>query len=125
MLVLLQPREKIEGTIWELQQGMMVNPPPQRPELKTWNAFDENPQNQTVPKSNFPVSLGATTNGHQNTASAEHSRDLRGSNLESFTSPSGLQLPRSSAPGNSSQRFSSPVIKKKADSDQPSGWAGF
>ncbi|WOL13966.1 AP2-associated protein kinase 1-like [Canna indica] len=116
----VMPKEKIEETIWDLQQGMMANPSlSQRPDLKPWNAFAGKPQNQAVQMNNHPVSVG-TTNGHQNVSSA----NSWGFNLDSFTSSSGPQVPRSTRQGNTPQMFNSGTTKK-ADSDQPAGWAGF
>ncbi|XP_009395097.2 uncharacterized protein LOC103980417 [Musa acuminata AAA Group] len=100
------PRMKIEGTVWELQQGMMHPSPSPRPETKTWNAF-------------------GATNGHQNVMSAVNpSTDLWGFNLGSFTASSGSQISGSSAQGNASMRTNSGATKK-ADANQPAGWAGF
>ncbi|THU71364.1 hypothetical protein C4D60_Mb04t00620 [Musa balbisiana] len=100
------PRMKIEGTVWELQQGMMHPSPSPRPETKTWNAF-------------------GATNGHQNVMSAVNpSTDLWGFNLGSFTASSGSQISGSSAQGNASVRTNSGATKK-ADANQPAGWAGF
>lgn len=100
------PRMKIEGTVWELQQGMMHPSPSPRPETKTWNAF-------------------GATNGHQNVTSALNpSTDLWGFNLGSFTASSGSQISGSSAQGNASMRTNSGATKK-ADANQPAGWAGF
>ncbi|KAJ8485183.1 hypothetical protein OPV22_017668 [Ensete ventricosum] len=99
-------RMKIEGTVWELQQGMMHPSPSPRREIKTWNAF-------------------GATNGHQNVMSALNpSTDLWDFNLESFTASSGSQISGSSAQGNASMRTNSGATKK-ADANQPAGWAGF
>ncbi|RZR99344.1 hypothetical protein BHM03_00028863 [Ensete ventricosum] len=55
------PRDKIEGSVWDLQQGMMLNPSAasHRPELKTWNAFHGEPKIQAAPRSTHPISSGA------------------------------------------------------------------
>ncbi|RWW44357.1 hypothetical protein BHE74_00049908 [Ensete ventricosum] len=100
----LQLRMKIEGTVWELQQGMMHPSPSPRREIKTWNAF-------------------GATNGHQNVMSALNpSTDLWDFNLGSFTASSGSQISGSSAQGNASMRTNSGATKK-ADANQPAGWA--
>ncbi|XP_042382638.1 AP2-associated protein kinase 1-like [Zingiber officinale] len=111
--------EKIEGTVWELQEGMMTNPCPlNKSEPKPWNAFEEEPKVQTVP---IPILSSGSTNGNQNVA--ERSRDLLSFNLESLVQ-SGSQVSWTSGQGTSSQRFDTRTTKKTGF-DQPAGWAGF
>ncbi|KAG6514379.1 hypothetical protein ZIOFF_024732 [Zingiber officinale] len=111
--------EKIEGTVWELQEGMMINPCPlNKSEPKPWNAFEEEPKVQTAP---IPILSSGSTNGNQNVA--ERSRDLLSFNLESLVQ-SGSQVSWTSGQGTSSQRFDTRTTKKTGF-DQPAGWAGF
>lgn len=126
MPVLLQPRGKMEGSVWDLQQGMMSNPSASshRPELKTWNAFHGEPKIQAAPRSNHPISSGATNVPQNVMPAAEHSRHRWGFDMENFADPSGPQASRISADGITSQRFNG-VATKKTESEQPAGWAGF
>lgn len=121
MLVWWQPKDKIEGTVWELQQGMLANSSPSpSPEPKPWQAFSGEPKAQSR--------AAGTTNGHQNLAKQSvtgPSSDVWGFNLESFTAaPSGVQVSRTSVQANTSQRFSGGGTKK-VETSQPAGWAGF
>ncbi|CAL9772385.1 unnamed protein product [Musa acuminata subsp. burmannicoides] len=120
------PRDKIEGSVWDLQQGMMSNPSASshRTELKTWNAFHGEPKIQAAPRSNHPISSGATNVPQNVTPAAEHSRHRWGFDMENFADPSGPQASRISAEGITSQRFNGGATKK-TESEQPAGWAGF
>ncbi|CAL9194664.1 unnamed protein product [Musa hybrid cultivar] len=120
------PRDKMEGSVWDLQQGMMSNPSASshRPELKTWNAFHGEPKIQAAPRSNHPISSGATNVPQNVTPAAEHSRHRWGFDMENFADPSGPQASRISAEGITSQRFNGGATKK-TESEQPAGWAGF
>ncbi|RRT78511.1 hypothetical protein GW17_00032300 [Ensete ventricosum] len=119
-------RDKIEGSVWDLQQGMMLNPSAasHRPELKTWNAFHGEPKIQAAPRSTHPISSGATNVAQNVTPAAEHSRHRWGFDMENFADPSGPQASRTSAKGITSQRFNGGATKK-TESEQPAGWAGF
>lgn len=115
------PKGKIEGTVWELQQGMLANSSPSpSPESKPWQAFPDEPK--------APSRAARTTNGHQNLTKqsvAGPSSDVWGFNLESLAAaPFGSQVSRTSAQANTSQRFSSGGTKK-VETSQPAGWAGF
>ncbi|XP_008808088.1 AP2-associated protein kinase 1-like [Phoenix dactylifera] len=114
-------KDKIEGTVWELQQGMLANSSPSpSQEPKPWQAFSGEPKAQSR--------AAGTTNGHQNLtkqSAAAPSSDVWGFNLESFTAaPFGAQVSRTSAQANTSQRLSGGGTKK-VETSQPSGWAGF
>lgn len=119
-----QRKEKIEGTVWELEQGMLAGKSSlPSSEAKTWQAFPE-AKVQARPK------VDHATNGRQNlnrNTNAGPSPDAWGFGPDSFGMPSGstaaaAQINRTSAQGSSSQRFSTGAAKKV---DQPSGWAGF
>lgn len=129
-------REKIEGTVWELQQGMFTSSPSPSPEHKQWQAFAEQPKPQTAaasaptPRTIQPKSV-RTPNGHRsssikqppasNTATGEW-----GFGHDSFRAdpPGGSTISRSPAEGSSSQRFVGGEAKK-AEPSKPAGWAGF
>uniref|UniRef100_A0A0D9VHQ6 non-specific serine/threonine protein kinase n=1 Tax=Leersia perrieri TaxID=77586 RepID=A0A0D9VHQ6_9ORYZ len=118
-------KEKIEGTVWELEQGMLAkNSSLPTSEAKTWQAFPE-PKSQPA---QVRPKVDHATNGGQNqarNASSRQSPDGWGFGPDSFRTTSGTaasQINRGTAQGSSSQRFSSGAAKKV---EQPSGWAGF
>ncbi|ONK70160.1 uncharacterized protein A4U43_C05F30890 [Asparagus officinalis] len=119
-------REKIEGTVWELQQGIIESSPP-NPDPKSWQPFAEEPKQQAItPKSLNPRSV-RTINGHRNTMkqqSPTSSTDEWGFGQESFKAAPSAEMPRSSVQGSTSQRFGASEVKK-AETGQPAGWAGF
>lgn len=114
-----QRKEKIEGTVWELEQGMLAgNSSLPSSEAKTWQAFPE-AKAQARPK------VDHATNGRQNltkNTSTGPSLDAWGFGTSSGSTAAAAQVNRTSAQGSSSQRFSTGLGKKV---DQPSGWAGF
>uniref|UniRef100_A0A0E0CMQ5 non-specific serine/threonine protein kinase n=1 Tax=Oryza meridionalis TaxID=40149 RepID=A0A0E0CMQ5_9ORYZ len=115
-----QRKEKIEGTVWELEQGMLANSSLPSSEAKTWQAF---PDPKSQPAQVRPK-VDHSTNGAQNLARNANSRqspDGWGFGPDSFrTSPgsTATQINRPTAQGSSSQRFSSGAAKKV---EQPSG----
>ncbi|KAL6899325.1 hypothetical protein ACP4OV_005983 [Aristida adscensionis] len=119
-----QRKENIEGTFWELEQGMLAsNSSLPSSEAKTWQAFPET-KVQARPK------VDHATNGRQNltkNTSKGASPDTWGFSADAFrTSPSSVstaaQINKTTAQGSSSQRFSTGAPKKV---EQPAGWAGF
>ncbi|KAL6634655.1 hypothetical protein ACP70R_027326 [Stipagrostis hirtigluma subsp. patula] len=118
-----QRKEKIEGTVWELEQGMLSNSTLPSSEAKTWQAFPET-KVQARPK------VDHANNGRQNqtkNTNSGPSPNARGFSAEGFrTSPSSAssaaQINKTTAQGSSSQRFSTGSAKKI---EQPAGWAGF
>ncbi|TVU29467.1 hypothetical protein EJB05_21047 [Eragrostis curvula] len=122
-----QRKEKIEGTVWELEQGMLAsNSSVPSSDAKTWQAFPE-PKAQARPK------VDHSTNGRQNltkNTNTSPSADMWGFGADNFrTSPSSapsaaaqVSRPTAKGSGSSSQRFSTTAAKK---AEQPSGWAGF
>ncbi|KAK3119101.1 hypothetical protein QOZ80_9BG0713840 [Eleusine coracana subsp. coracana] len=123
-----QRKEKIEGTVWELEQGMLASNSSSVPnsEAKTWQAFSE-PKAQARPKVDY------ATNGRHNltkNTNPSPSPDIWGFGDDNFrTSPSSassasahVSRPAAKGNGSSSQRFSTVATKKP---EQPSGWAGF
>jgi len=120
-----QRKEKIEGTVWELEQGMLAsNSSPANSDAKTWQAFPDT-KAQARPKVNH------ATNGRQNLTRNTNpgpSPDAWGFGTDNFrTSAAAVNTAtqinnRAAGQGSSSQRFSAGVAKKV---EQPSGWAGF
>uniref|UniRef100_A0A453NYN0 non-specific serine/threonine protein kinase n=1 Tax=Aegilops tauschii subsp. strangulata TaxID=200361 RepID=A0A453NYN0_AEGTS len=114
-----QRKERIEGTVWELEQGMLSgNSSAPSSEAKTWQSFPE-AKAQTRPK------VDHATNGRQNltrNTNAGPSPDAWGFGTSSGSNATATQMNRTNAQGSSSQRLSMGAAKKV---DQPSGWAGF
>ncbi|OEL37101.1 putative serine/threonine-protein kinase [Dichanthelium oligosanthes] len=123
-----QRKEKIEGTVWELEQGMLAsNSSSARSDVKTWQAF---PDTKTQAQAQARPKVDHATNGRQNLTKNTNpgpSPDAWGFGTDNFrTSAAAVntatQINRAAAQGSSSQRFSGGVVKKV---EQPSGWAGF
>ncbi|KAI3444953.1 hypothetical protein Pfo_001618 [Paulownia fortunei] len=115
------PNEKIEGTVWELQQGFFDRGSPS-PDSQQWQAFTDDPKPQTMPTNNAPRSV-RTRNGQQNNQAA----NTWGFGTDSFkvvpAASSKINVPVGEL--NNSQRFgASKSTESKLDS-QPAGWAGF
>ncbi|KAK6162881.1 hypothetical protein DH2020_002722 [Rehmannia glutinosa] len=122
-----QPNEKIEGTVWELQQGFFDRGSPS-PDSQQWQAFSDDPKPQTVPASNTPRSV-RTRNGQQNNQAAELSP---GANTWGFGTDTFKVVPASSSKMNitagefnNSQRFGESKSTESKLEAQPAGWAGF
>uniref|UniRef100_A0A7C9EAN2 non-specific serine/threonine protein kinase n=1 Tax=Opuntia streptacantha TaxID=393608 RepID=A0A7C9EAN2_OPUST len=118
--------QKIEGTAWELQQGLF-NKSPTTPEPKAWQAFADNSDSQAS-VTDFPKSV-RSRNGHQNkqNASAASNNDAWGFESESFTAvpAANSRVSRSTGEGNTSQRFGGSNNLTSKTASQPAGWAGF
>lgn len=124
---LSQRKEKVEGTVWELEKGMLASDcSSASSDAKTWQAFPDT-------KSQARSKVDHATNGRQNitktTISAPSSDGGWGFGTDNFRTPpppaavsTATQINRAAAQGSSSQRFSVGAAKKV---DQPSGWAGF
>ncbi|TKW40027.1 hypothetical protein SEVIR_1G218800v4 [Setaria viridis] len=121
-----QRKEKIEGTVWELEHGMLAsNSKSASSDAKTWQVFPETKtQAQARPK------VDHATNGRQNLTKSTNpgpSPDAWGFGTDNYrtsaaAASTATQINRTTAQGSSSQRFSTGVAKKV---EQPSGWAGF
>ncbi|KAH9774652.1 protein kinase domain-containing protein [Citrus sinensis] len=115
------PREKIEGTIWELKSEWGTP----SPESKSWQAFAEDPKPQ---QQNTAQSV-RTRNGHLNkhTAQSTSGFDSWGFGAESFTAIPAANSQRSKpiTEGNSSQSIGRSKTTENQPSAQPAGWAGF
>ncbi|KAJ4970664.1 hypothetical protein NE237_003763 [Protea cynaroides] len=120
-------REKIEGTVWELQQGMVVNSAP-NPDSKSWQPFPEEPKPQPVQKNNTPRSV-RTVNGRENKQASTNSPTSQtwGFETDSFRAvpTTSSQISRTSGPVNNSQRFGDAKSVESKKAAQPAGWAGF
>lgn len=118
----LMQKEKIEGTVWELQQGLFDQSSPSS-DPKPWQAFADDQTLQT-PLNNTPKSV-RTKNGH-------HGRQVNEANSVSNTWGFGTEkfsaAPNSSArisDMNNTQRLSEMKNAESKQPSQPAGWAGF
>ncbi|KAK9129024.1 hypothetical protein Syun_017821 [Stephania yunnanensis] len=117
-------KEKIEGSVSELRQGMFANSN-QSLDSKQWQAFSDDSKSQTLSKNNLTKSVRAS-NGHQNrqTSAASIGGDKWGFGTDSFTAvPSTSGISRTSQ-GNSQHSNTIKSAESKQPS-QPAGWAGF
>lgn len=118
-------RDKIEGTVWELQQEKDSRNNPS-PETKTWQPFAEEPKLQQTPSASNTVKSVRTRNGQQNKQATQVNSgfDSWGFGTESFTAvPTGMSRPL--AEGTNSQRTGKAKIMEGKPASQPAGWAGF
>lgn len=119
-------REKTEGTVWELQQGLFDKSSPS-PDTKPWQPFefvhDLNPSMDSTPKS------VRTRNGHPNKQAAEVTSGATawGFGTENFTAipsaSSQISMPANEM--NNSRRFGDSMNNGSKSASQPAGWAGF
>ncbi|PSS11978.1 Serine/threonine-protein kinase [Actinidia chinensis var. chinensis] len=120
-------REKIEGPVQELQQGLFDDNSPS-PEPNSWQAFPDVPKPQTTSVNNAPKSV-RTRNGHQNKPATQglSGSDAWGFGTEGFTAvPTATsRVSRSGNELNNSQRFGEPKNMENKPASQPAGWAGF
>ncbi|KAL3516584.1 hypothetical protein ACH5RR_023486 [Cinchona calisaya] len=119
-------KEKIEGTVWELQQGLF-DQSTASPDPKPWQAFADG-SNPHTSESKIPRSV-RTRNGHQSNHVSEVNTGacMWGFETDNFraapTASSHINAPAGEE--NNSQRFTE---SKKVESNptcQPAGWAGF
>jgi len=118
--------EKIEGTVWELQQGLFDKTSPS-PEPKQWQAFADNPKPQPMSMSDTPKSV-RTRNGNQNKPATQSHADSEkwGFETDNFTAvPTSSRISRPINDFNNSQRFGEPKNIENKQASQPAGWAGF
>ncbi|XP_010257449.1 PREDICTED: actin-regulating kinase 1-like isoform X2 [Nelumbo nucifera] len=118
-------REKIEGTVRELQQGILASSSP-IPDSKPWRAFFDETKPQTPPKSSSPRSV-RTTNGHQNkqAPSGRHGPETWNFEPNSFKEfPSSTQVTQYGQVLNFQLVADSKSVERKQAS-LPAGWAGF
>ncbi|XP_026425576.1 probable serine/threonine-protein kinase DDB_G0276461 [Papaver somniferum] len=127
-------REKKEGTIWELQEGMFAESSPTL-DSQPWKPFTNEPKPQTLLSKNNSKSV-RTTNGHQNKpasspGASSSATDSWGFGTDNFTAvPTSSNISRTSpsGQGNNSQRFEDYPRNSTSENkqvSQPAGWAGF
>ncbi|XP_052170497.1 uncharacterized protein LOC127786845 isoform X1 [Diospyros lotus] len=121
----MQQREKIEGTVWELQQRFFDSNTPS-PESKPWNAFTEDAKPQKMSTDSTPKSV-RTRNGHQNKQATPAVSDSWDFGTDNFTAvpTASSQMPVSSKELKTSQRYGELKNVKGESVSQPAGWAGF
>lgn len=123
----IPPNEKIEGTVWELQQGFFDRSSPS-PDSKQWQAFAEDPKPQAMPTHNTSKSV-RTRNGQQNKQAAELTSGANswGFGTDSFkvVPAAGSKVNVSIGELNNSQRFGESKSTESKSDSQPAGWAGF
>ncbi|KAL2461301.1 Protein kinase superfamily protein [Abeliophyllum distichum] len=120
-------KEKIEGSVLELQQGFFDRRSPS-PESQPWQAFTDAPKQQNMLTNDAPKSL-RTRNDHQNRQAVEFDS---GSNTWGFGADNFKAEPAASSKVNvpvgelnNSKRVGESKNKGKKLASQPSGWAGF
>ncbi|KAI3905649.1 hypothetical protein MKX01_036558 [Papaver californicum] len=127
-------REKKEGTIWELQEGMFAESSPTL-DSQPWKPFTNEPKPQTL-LSKINSKSVRTTNVHQNKPAASPgasstATESWGFGTDNFTAvPTSSNISRTSpsGQGNNSQRFggySRSSTSENKQVSQPAGWAGF
>ncbi|WOH14606.1 hypothetical protein DCAR_0934126 [Daucus carota subsp. sativus] len=119
-------REKVEGTVWELQQGLF-DKNSVSPDTNSWKPFVSDPIPLTASTDSTPKSV-RTKNGQQNKQDAEVSSGAKtwGFGTEGFTAVPAASSSISGTPKelNSSKRFGDSKAGTKSTT-QPAGWAGF
>lgn len=122
----MQQREKVEGTVWELQQGLF-DKNSSSPDTNSWKPFVSDPIPLTASTDSTPKSV-RTKNGQQNKQDAEVSSGAKtwGFGTEGFTAVPAASSSISGTPKelNSSKRFGDSKAGTKSTT-QPAGWAGF
>ncbi|KAL0429309.1 UNVERIFIED_CONTAM: putative serine/threonine-protein kinase DDB [Sesamum radiatum] len=118
-------KEKIEGTVWELQQGFFDRGCPS-PDTQQWQAFADDPKPQTMPTNNASRSA-QTRNGQQSNQAAELSSGANtwGFGTDSFKVSASPKINLPVGEFNNSQRFGESKSTESKLESQPAGWAGF
>lgn len=124
------PNEKVEGTIWELQQGFFERNSSSS-DSKQWQAFTDElkPHTNVIPTNNAPKSVRTLRNSPQKKQVAG---GTSGANPWGFETDAFKVIP-ASGPNinnipveiNNSQRFGESRSVESKLGSQPSGWAGF
>ncbi|KAH6778376.1 Protein kinase superfamily protein [Perilla frutescens var. frutescens] len=117
--------KKIEGTVWELEQGFFDRSSPS-PDSKQWQAFAEDPKPQATATYNSSKSV-RTRNGQQNNNEQGGEVNSWGFGTDSFKVVSGnsskINVPIGEL--NNAQRFVESKSTESKSGSQPAGWAGF
>ncbi|CAA0827137.1 Protein kinase superfamily protein [Striga hermonthica] len=116
---------KIEGTVWELQQGLFGRGESPSPDSKQWQTFADNPKPQTVPADTPPRSVRTKNSQQQKNQVAEGVSSL-GFGADTFKVALAASSKINTGGFNNSQGFGgeSKSTKSKFEA-QPAGWAGF
>ncbi|XP_051144748.1 uncharacterized protein LOC127260826 [Andrographis paniculata] len=125
--------KKIEGTIWELQQGFFEPTSSSSSNSQQWQAFADDSKAQTTPTNNGPKSVRTRNgNGQQQNKQAGGGANSWGFETDAFkvapTASSNMNVPPVVGTLSNSQRFGEATATRVVDSklgSQPSGWAGF
>lgn len=127
--------ESIQGTIWELQQGLFNQSPSSPDDPKPWQAFSDDSSRKPPanPPSNMPRSMrtrdNTTTTATTTTTTTNNKRQQPINQKEASDASWGFGTDSFTAlPSITSQMNSSSVMKGPTgnrSSSQPAGWAGF
>ncbi|XP_060217040.1 uncharacterized protein LOC132644462 isoform X2 [Lycium barbarum] len=116
--------DKIEGTVWELQQGLLGQSQVS-PDSKSWQAFaDDDPKQQATPVNASSKSV-RTRNSHQNRQTSETNTSAFGTDSFRAVPASSSQIKATFDESKKSQRFGEPKNIDSKSASQPAGWAGF
>ncbi|KAK6804132.1 hypothetical protein RDI58_001916 [Solanum bulbocastanum] len=116
-------KDNIEGTVWELQQGLFGQSQVSS-DSKSWQAFADDPKQQATPVNSTPRSV-RTKNGHQNRETSETNTSAFGTDSFRAVPASSSQIKATFNESKNSQRFGEPKNIDSKSASQPAGWAGF
>lgn len=116
-------KDNIEGTVWELQQGLFGQSPVSS-DSKPWQAFADDAKKQATPVNANPRSV-RTKNGHQNRETSETTTSAFGTDSFRAVPASSSQMKATFVESKNSQRFGEPKNIDSKSASQPAGWAGF
>ncbi|XP_054813116.1 uncharacterized protein LOC129313770 isoform X3 [Prosopis cineraria] len=125
-------REKVSGTMWELQQNKTETKSPSS-EPKSWQAFAEEPQQQNSASADSRAKSVRTRKIYQNEQPVQPTSDFDswGFGTDSFTAVSSAGIsqkprpPSTEASNSQSQAFGNAKTYESKSASQPAGWAGF
>lgn len=117
-------KDNIEGTVWELEQGLFGGSQVS-PDSKPWQAFaDDDPKQQLTSVNANPRSV-RTKNGHQNRQTSETNTSGFGTDSFRAVPASSSQIKATFNESKNYQRFGEPKNVNSKSASQPAGWAGF
>ncbi|KAK4372194.1 hypothetical protein RND71_007578 [Anisodus tanguticus] len=117
-------KDNVEGTVWELQQGL-VGQSHVSPDSKPWQAFaDDDPKQQATPVNTNSKSI-RTRNGNQNRQTSETNTSAFGPDNFRAVPASSSQIKATLNESKTFQRFGEPKNIDSKSASQPAGWAGF
>ncbi|WMV10903.1 hypothetical protein MTR67_004288 [Solanum verrucosum] len=116
-------KDNIEGTVWELQQGLFGQSQVSS-DSKSWQAFADDPKQQATPVNSTPRSV-RTKNGYQNRETSETNTSAFGTDSFRAVPASSSQIKANFNESKNSQRFGEPKNIDSKSASQPAGWAGF